>query len=102
MFETPEELASIDALLDTSFERAGDHLTGIISRERRLSAADLVRYLVGVRHLVVATVTSHGEPRCSAVDGLFLHGRFWFTTSADSFKAVHLEHRPEVSRPRRR
>ncbi len=97
MFETTSELASLDALLDQSFERAVGHLTGIISPERRLSAADLARYLVGVRHLVVATVSAHGEPRCSAVDGLFLHGRFWFTSSADSFKAVHLEHRPALS-----
>ena len=97
MFETPSELASLDALLDRSFEHAGAHLTGIISPERRLSAADLARYLVGVRHLVVATVTARGEPRCSAVDGLFLHGRFWFTTSADSLKATHLERRPALS-----
>ena len=55
-------------------QRAGAHLAGIISPERRLSAADLARYLVGVRHLVVATVTESGEPRCSAVDGLFIHG----------------------------
>jgi general stress protein 26 len=97
MFETPGELASLGALLDQSFDRAGAHLTGIISPGRRLSAVDLSRYLVGVRHLVVATVTAQGEPRCSAVDGLFLHGRFWFTSSADSLKAVHLEHRPALS-----
>lgn len=97
VFETPSELASLDALMHQSFERAGAHLTGIISPDRRLSAASLARYLVGVRHLVVATVSAKGEPRCSAVDGLFLHGRFWFTTSADSLKAVHLERRPALS-----
>jgi general stress protein 26 len=97
VFESSEELASLDALLVASFERAGDHLTGIISPDRRLSAADLALYLVGVRHLVVATVTAKGEPRCSAVDGLFLHGRFWFSTSAQSIKAVHLERRSAIS-----
>jgi nitroimidazol reductase NimA-like FMN-containing flavoprotein (pyridoxamine 5'-phosphate oxidase superfamily) len=97
VFETTEELASLDALLAESFGRAGDHLTSIISDDRRLSAADLSRYLVGVRHLVVATVTSDGEPRCSAVDGLFLHGHFWFSTSAQSIKARHLERRPAIS-----
>ncbi len=97
MFETADDLSSLDTLLGASFERAGAHLVGIISLERRLSAADLCRYLVGVRHLVVATVTANGEPRCSAVDGLFLHGRFWFSTSAQSFKAVHLEHRRALS-----
>jgi general stress protein 26 len=97
VFETSSELVALDALLAESFERAGDHLTSIISRDRRLSAADLSRYLVGVRHLVVATVTSGGEPRCSAVDGLFIHGRFWFSTSGHSFKARHLERRPSLS-----
>jgi general stress protein 26 len=97
VFATSSELVARDALLGESFDRAGGHLTSIISRDRRLSAADLSRYLVGVRHRVVATVTSAGEPRCSAVDGLFIHGRFWFSTSGHSFKARHLERRPTVS-----
>jgi general stress protein 26 len=97
VFETTEELASLDALLADSFGRAGEHLTSIISSDRRLSAQDLSRYLVGVRHFVVATVTADGEPRCSAVDGLFLHGRLWFSTSAQSIKARHLERRPAIS-----
>jgi hypothetical protein len=97
MFETPAELASLDALLDASFEGAGAHLVGIIAPDRRLSASDLVRYLVGVRHLVLATVSAKGEPRCSAVDGLFIHGRFLFSTSGESVKARHLERRPALS-----
>lgn len=52
---------------------------------------------MGVRHLTVATVTAQGEPRTSAVDGLFVHGRFWFTTNAHAAKAVHLAKRPAVS-----
>jgi general stress protein 26 len=97
MFETAAELTALDELLGQSFDRAGDHLTSIISSDRRLSGADLARYLVGVRHLVVATVTEDAEPRCSAVDGLFIHGHFWFSTSAHSFKAHHLERRPALS-----
>lgn len=97
MFETTSELAALDELLDASFRSAGAHLVGIISPERRLSAADLARYLVGVRHLVVASVTERGEPRCSAVDGLFIHGHFWFSTSGESLKARHLERRPAIS-----
>jgi len=97
MFETDEELVALDALLASSFAGAGGHLTGIIGVDRRLSSRDLVRYLVGTRHFVVATVTKAGEPRCSAVDGLFLHGDLWFTTSADALKAKHLEARPALS-----
>jgi hypothetical protein len=97
MFETDEELHEVDALLATSFAGATGHLTEIISPDRRLSARDLSRYLVGVRHLTVATVSASGEPRTSAVDGLYLHGRFWFTTSGHAAKAVHLAARPSVS-----
>lgn len=97
MFETDDELRILDALLDRSFAGAGDHLTGIISPERRLSARDLARYLEGTRHFVVATVSRAGAPRCSAVDGLFLHGHLWFTTSGDAIKAKHLEERPALS-----
>ena len=97
MFETSEELDALDALLASSFDGATEHLTEIIAPDRRLSARDLVRYLVGVRHLTVATVTAHGEPRTSAVDGLFVHGRFWFTTSRFAAKAVQLASRPAVS-----
>ena len=97
MFETADEVASLELLLDGSFAGAGEHLSGIISPQRRLSARDLCRYLVGVRHFTVATTTARGEPRCSAVDGLFLHGRFWFSTGAHAFKAVHFAQRPHVS-----
>jgi hypothetical protein len=97
MFETTSELAALDELLDASFRSAGAHLVGIISPERRLSAADLARYLVGVRHLVVASVTERAEPRCSAIDALFIHGHFWFSTSGESLKARHLERRPAIS-----
>jgi general stress protein 26 len=97
VFETDQELDDLDALLDRSFAGAGAHLTGIISPSRRLDARDLCRYLVGVKHFVLATTTASGAPRCSAVDGLFLHGRLWWTSSADSFKARHAQRRPAVS-----
>lgn len=97
MHETTVELDALDALLARSFAAAGSHLTGIISAPRRLSATDLVAYLVGVKHFVVATTTSRCEPRCSAVDTLFLHGNVWFSTSRTSAKAQHLERRAAVS-----
>jgi len=39
MFETLSELDARDTLFAQSFDRAGDHLTPIISPDRRLSAA---------------------------------------------------------------
>lgn len=97
MHETPGELAGLQVLIDGSFARAGGHLTSVITPERRLTAAESVAYLTGVKHLVVATTTSQGDPRVSAVDGLFLHGSFWFSTSRTSLKARHLRARPAVS-----
>jgi len=97
MHETDAELDELDALLARSFAGATEQLTGIMRPERRLSARDLSRYLVGVKHFVVSTTTARGEPRCSAVDTLFLHGHVWFSTSGTSAKARHLERRPATS-----
>ena len=41
---------------------AGEHLRGIITGERRLSAAELAGRLQGMRLLTVATVTADGRP----------------------------------------
>lgn len=97
MLESPAETAVLQALLDESYARAGAHLRSIVHDGRTLSAGDVVAYLAGVRHFVVATVAASGEPVTSAVDGLFLHGRLWFSSSADSVKVRHLEARPAVS-----
>lgn len=97
MHESPEELAALQALIDASFAAAGTQTLDIITPERRLSAVEAAAYLTGVKHLAVATVTASGQPRVAPVDGLFLHGRFWFTTSSDAWRIRHLERRPGVS-----
>lgn len=97
MYETADELAALQRLIDDSFDRAGAHLTSIVTPQRRLPAVALVGYAQGVRHLAVATVTSAGAPLVSAVDGLLLHGSWWFSTSTDSVKARHLAVRPAIS-----
>jgi hypothetical protein len=97
MWETAEELSAIQNLLDTSFAAASAHLTSIMTPERRLSAERLVAELPSPAVLNIATVTGTGEPRLSAVDGHFLHGRWHFTTAADSPKVRHLLARPAIS-----
>ncbi|ROS73690.1 pyridoxamine 5'-phosphate oxidase family protein [Cellulomonas sp. PhB143] len=97
MNETPDELAALQALLDRSAGGRERHLTDIVTPEHRLSARRLSEDLRGVLVLDVATVTATGEPRLSAVDGHFLHGRWCFSTSAAAVKARHLEARPAVS-----
>ncbi len=97
MWESPEELTAIQSLLDASFARASEHLTSIMTPERRLSAERLVAELPSPAVLNIATVTAAGEPRVSAVDGHFLHGRWHFTTAADSPKVRQLLARPAIS-----
>jgi Pyridoxamine 5'-phosphate oxidase len=97
MLETPEELDNLQQILDRSMAGAGEHLRGIITGERRLSAAELAGRLPGMRLLVVATVTADGRPLAGPVDGYFLHGTFWFSSGRNSVRMRHLAARPAVS-----
>ena len=97
MLETPEELDNLQQLLDRSMAGAGEHLRGIITGGRRLSAADLAGRLPGMRLLTVATVTADGRPLAGPVDGYFLHGTFWFSSGRNSVRMRHLAARPAVS-----
>ncbi len=97
MRETREELEALQRLLDESFARSSSHLLSIMEPQRRLSAEQLSAELPSPAVLNIATVTARGEPRVSAVDGHFLHGRWHFTTAADSPKARHLTARPAIS-----
>jgi general stress protein 26 len=97
MLETPEELDNLQQVLDRSMAGAGEHLRGIITGERRLSAAGLAGRLQGMRLLTVATVTADGRPLAGPVDGYFLHGTFWFSSARNSVRMRHLAARPAVS-----
>jgi general stress protein 26 len=97
MLETPEEISSLQGLLDTSHASATGHLKDIVSDDRALTAQDLTALLTGMKVLSVATVTARGEPRISALDGHFLHGTWTFGTSGTAAKAAHLRRRPAVS-----
>jgi hypothetical protein len=97
MLETPAELDRLQDLLDRSAAGAGPHLRGIITGDRRLTAAQVCDLLQGMRLLVVATVTADGRPLAGPVDGYFLHGSFWFSSGRDSVRMRHLAARPAVS-----
>lgn len=98
MQETDLELADLQALLDRSIGAANSHLTDIVEPDKRtLSAARICAEVRGAVVLNVATVTASGQPRLSAVDGHFLHGRWYFSTSGAAAKARHLRARPVVS-----
>jgi hypothetical protein len=97
MKETAEEVRELQGLLDATYGGTTEHLRSIIRESRRLDAGELVRILVGMCTVNLATVTARGEPRISAVDGHLLHGRWVFTTSASAAKAKQLKKRPAAS-----
>jgi nitroimidazol reductase NimA-like FMN-containing flavoprotein (pyridoxamine 5'-phosphate oxidase superfamily) len=97
MLETPEELDSLQQILDRSAAGAGPHLRGIITDGRRLSAVQVCERLQGMRLLVVATVTADGRPLAGPVDGYWLHGSFYFSSGRNSVRMRHLAARPAVS-----
>jgi len=98
MYETDAELGALQELLDASLARSTEHLRSIVTPgERTLTAEQLVTVLTGMCTLSAATVTAHGEPRISGVDGHFLRGRWVFTTSGTAAKTRHLRARPGIS-----
>lgn len=97
VYETEPELRELQTLIDNSLGRSSAHLRSIITGERSLSAEQLARLLTGMCVLVLSTVTANGEPRVSAVDGHFLHGRWVFGTARGAAKAQHLSVRPAAS-----
>ena len=97
VYETADDLRTLQQLLDASYARAGSHLRWIWPQETRLSAAEVCAELAGVQVLDLATVTSRGEPRVAPVDGLFYRGRFWFGSSPTSGRFRNLRANPAVS-----
>ena len=97
MFETEAEIRHLQEMLDAHLSRANQHMTSIVTPERRLNARQVVTYLQGTKHVAFATVTSKGEPRVSPLDGLFIHGRFTVSTARGATKIAHLRRNPACS-----
>ena len=97
MYETAEDIAALQTLIDSSYEQAGSHLLSIHSPERRLTATQLVERLQGMCLLSLATVTADCRPLAGPVDGIFYRGAFHFGSSPDAVRFRHIRRRPEVS-----
>jgi nitroimidazol reductase NimA-like FMN-containing flavoprotein (pyridoxamine 5'-phosphate oxidase superfamily) len=95
--ETADDLASLQALLDRSYEQAGGHLRRITTDERRVDATQLCERLQGMTLLVLATVTNDSRPLNGPVDGIFYRGHFYFGSAPDSVRFRHIAKRPWVS-----
>jgi hypothetical protein len=97
VYESPDDIAALQGLLDRSYASAGAHLTSIHTPERRLGAEQVVRRLTGMCLLALATVTADGRPIVGPVDGIFYRGAFHFGSSPDSVRFRHIRARPQVS-----
>jgi hypothetical protein len=97
MHETPDDIAALQSVLDESYTRAGAHLLGIHSPERRLDAGGIAERLQGMVLLTLATVTADGRPITGPVDGIFYRGAFHFGSSPLSVRLRHIDRRPQVS-----
>jgi nitroimidazol reductase NimA-like FMN-containing flavoprotein (pyridoxamine 5'-phosphate oxidase superfamily) len=95
--ERTEDIVALQQLLDSSYARAGAHLLGIHSPERRLRAERLCELLSGMCLLALATVTADCRPLVGPVDGIFYRGAFHFGSSPNSARFRHIRRTSFVS-----
>src|SRR3989442_7752992 len=98
MREPAAELAALQELIERSVNRAGPHMRGLIHPGKyTLSAAQVVRLLDGMKTIAVAAPAPNGDPLVGAMDGWFLHGKFFFSSAGDAVRIRGLRKRPSVS-----
>lgn len=97
MYETPDEIATMQAIMDASYARGGEHLLEVHEDRWRVTAEEIVERMQGMCLLVLATTTSDGRPLTSPVDGFLVRGQFCFSSSPESLRFRHLRARPAVS-----
>jgi hypothetical protein len=97
MYETPEDIARLQQLIDSSYAAAGPHTLRIHTEERRLTAEQVAERLTGMCLLSLATVSADCRPIVGPVDGIFFRGSFHFGSSPDSVRVRHIRARPQVS-----
>jgi len=96
--ETAKELATLQSLIDRSHERIGPHMKGITQPAKySLSAKQVVKLLDGMKTVAVAAPAPNGDPLVAPMDGWFLHGKFFFSSSGDSIRIRGLRKRPRAS-----
>jgi hypothetical protein len=96
--ETPAELAALQALIDRSHKNAHPHMRGITHPEKyALSAKQVVKLTDGMHTVAVAAPAPNGDPLVAPMDGWFLHGTWFFSSSGDAIRINGLRKRPRAS-----
>src|SRR5438445_6763429 len=98
MRETAAEMTELQHLIDRSLARTRPHMRAIIHPEKySLSAKQVVKLLDGMRTVAVAAPAPNGDPLVAPMDGWFVHGKFFFSSSGDSIRVKGLRKRPRAS-----
>jgi general stress protein 26 len=96
--ETPAEVAELQALIDRSLARTRPHMRSIIHPGKySLTARQVVKLLDGMKTVAVAAPAPNGDPLVAPMDGWFLHGKFYFSSSGDAVRIHGLRKRPRAS-----
>jgi hypothetical protein len=90
---------NLQDVIDRSIERAGPYLRESFQMpDHSLSAAQLTRHLTGKDWtIVLATVTSKGEPRVTPIGAIFHEGRFNVPILKTAARVKHVRRNPAVS-----
>jgi GNAT superfamily N-acetyltransferase len=98
MRETQGDIERLQALLNSSIERAGAFLRRSFQMpQHALTAKALVECWQDVQTVALATVTMRGEPRIAPVGSLLYRGEIYLPTVATAARTRHVIKRPAIS-----
>lgn len=84
MYETPEDIHLLQALLDRSIEQAGAFLRQSFQMPNHsLSARQLIHVWQGMQTIALATVTRNGEPRVAPIGAIAVPWEFLYSHGDD-------------------
>jgi len=96
--ETAAELAELQALIDRSLAATGAHMRAIVHPDKyALNAKQVVKLLDGMKTVAVAAPAPNGDPLVAPMDGWFVHGKFYFSSSGDAVRIRGLRKRSRAS-----
>ena len=97
MLETAPDIEFLQRLMDETLAEINPHMARIVTREKRLRASQVARYLQGTKYVAFGSVTPAGEPRVSPLDSIFVCGRFTLSTDSSAERVGNLRHSPACS-----
>lgn len=97
MQEAPDDLRTLQHLLDRSFAGSGKHLRSAFDQTKRLTAEQLTSALGGIFELHLAVNSGSGAPLVAPLDGIFFRGKVWVGIPAQAIRARLIRRDPRVS-----